>query len=327
METTTETGTTTVHVIAYRSTSPTVPLAGAVWGYTREEAERKAAERIGPYAGMRTHRRAVDIARSQFHPDQSDERTITEWLGYHEDLFELTCRFCLTGEFAAWYPVDERQGIIGLELDGDGHVVYEYDGVTQSGESGSDNGWTCRNCGAVAGENCGGGSLEWLLGLDEPPAASGPGHGVSPAYAIAWDYEPDNPNTHAWECEGRPFATAEQAITAAEVHAADEEDGPGPDVGFVVVSLPASVLGNAVSTEPPPLVGSFDRSAIAEELDHYERAGHEDAETLAALRARLASLTDEDVRQLGFTAGDALMDDLHQSPMRYVLDALEGLDR
>lgn len=76
------------------------------------------------------------------------------------------CASCGSTDLAAWYRVEERQGVTELRLEGD-TLVYDYDGVTKSGEGiGPDEEFTCVACGAMAD------TLEELVGL--PPPAKPP---------------------------------------------------------------------------------------------------------------------------------------------------------
>ena len=77
---------------------------------------------------------------------------------------EPVCRECGGSSFRAWYPVDEGQGI-DVERAEDGTLTYDYNGITESGESGANTEYWCLDCDSSAR------TLEYLVGdTDEDDA-------------------------------------------------------------------------------------------------------------------------------------------------------------
>lgn len=77
----------------------------------------------------------------------------------------------------------------------------------------------------------------------------------------------------------------------------------------------------------PPLLGSFPREWLDEELDERERHAFDDADRdeIAEWRKVIESLSDEELEQAHREAGDEIMDALPMSPVRYLLDAATWL--
>lgn len=77
----------------------------------------------------------------------------------------------------------------------------------------------------------------------------------------------------------------------------------------------------------PPLLGSFPREWIANELDERERHAFDEGERdeIAEWRKAVDELTDDELTQAHYNAGDEVMDALPMAPVRYLLDAVTAI--
>lgn len=57
----------------------------------------------------------------------------------------------------------------------------------------------------------------------------------SDEFGIAWDYDPDNPNPHAWYLEPERYPTEEAAVLDAEMALAD--DGHISEQGYLICRI------------------------------------------------------------------------------------------
>jgi hypothetical protein len=147
----------------------------------------------------------------------------------------VACRYCGGSNFRAWYPVDEGQGIDVTRLD-DGALDFEYDGVTESGESGANDEYWCLDCQGSAK------TLEYLVGDTE---TDGPDEPATFALAIPYNLkavelgiEPDTNDAQYHEELGWLIANAaedetERILRAAVIlfNAKADADGSSPTLG------------------------------------------------------------------------------------------------